>query len=171
MATGRFFARGCSRPRNSHVLNLGEAASVAKKLFIRTFGCQMNAYDSDKMAELLRAAEGYEPTDRPEDADLILFNTCSVREKAQEKVFHDLGRVKPLKQARPGLLIGVGGCVASQEGEAIVARAPYVDLVFGPQTLHRLPQLIDARRGSGRPQVDPVSGDGEVRQPASGARP
>ena len=98
--------------------------------------------------------EGFETTDRPEDADLILFNTCSVREKAQEKVFHDLGRVKHLKKARPDLLIGVGGCVASQEGEAIVARAPYVDLVFGPQTLHRLPELIDARRRSGRPQVD-----------------
>jgi tRNA-2-methylthio-N6-dimethylallyladenosine synthase len=127
---------------------------VAKKLFIRTFGCQMNEYDSQKMADLMRAAGGFEATDRPEDADLILFNTCSVRERAQEKVFHDLGRVKTLKQARPDLLIGVGGCVASQEGAAIVARAPYVDLVFGPQTLHRLPELIDARRGSGRPQVD-----------------
>ncbi len=127
---------------------------MAKKLFIRTFGCQMNEYDSDKMADVLRAAKGFEPTDRPEDADLILFNTCSVREKAQEKVFHDLGRVKPLKKARPGLLIGVGGCVASQEGAAIVARAPYVDLVFGPQTLHRLPELIDARQSSGKPQVD-----------------
>jgi tRNA-2-methylthio-N6-dimethylallyladenosine synthase len=127
---------------------------VAKKLFIRTFGCQMNEYDSDKMAELLRTAEGFETTDRPEDADLILFNTCSVREKAQEKVFHDLGRVKHLKEARRDLLIGVGGCVASQEGAAIVARAPYVDLVFGPQTLHRLPELIDARRRSGTPQVD-----------------
>jgi tRNA-2-methylthio-N6-dimethylallyladenosine synthase len=127
---------------------------VAKKLFIRTFGCQMNEYDSDKMAELLRSAKGFEPVDRPEDADLIVFNTCSVREKAQEKVFHDLGRIKHLKKARPDLLIGVGGCVASQEGAAIVARAPYVDLVFGPQTLHRLPELIDARRSSGRPQVD-----------------
>jgi tRNA-2-methylthio-N6-dimethylallyladenosine synthase len=127
---------------------------VAKKLFIRTFGCQMNEYDSQKMADVMRAAKGFESTDRPEDADLILFNTCSVRERAQEKVFHDLGRVKALKQARPDLLIGVGGCVASQEGAAIVARAPYVDLVFGPQTLHRLPELIDARRGTGRPQVD-----------------
>ena len=127
---------------------------MAKKLFIRTFGCQMNEYDSDKMADLLRAAKGFETTDRPEDADLILFNTCSVRERAQEKVFHDLGRVKHLKEARRDLLIGVGGCVASQEGAAIVARAPYVDLVFGPQTLHRLPELIDARRSSGRPQVD-----------------
>ena len=114
----------------------------------------MNEYDSVKMADILRAAQGFEPTDRPDDADLILFNTCSVREKAQEKVFHDLGRVKALKKERPELLIGVGGCVASQEGEAIVARAPYVDLVFGPQTLHRLPDLIDARRRSGKPQVD-----------------
>src|SRR6266851_3592006 len=130
------------------------AVAVTKKLFIRTFGCQMNEYDSDKMAELLRAAKGFEITDRPEDADLILFNTCSVRERAQEKVFHDLGRVKHLKQARRNLLIGVGGCVASQEGAAIVTRAPYVDLVFGPQTLHRLPELIDARQSSGRPQVD-----------------
>jgi len=127
---------------------------VAKKLFIRTFGCQMNEYDSDKMADVLRAAQGFETTDRPEDADLILFNTCSVRDRAQERVFHDLGRVKPLKKARPDLLIGVGGCVASQEGEAIVARAPYVDIVFGPQTLHRLPELIEARQRSGTPQVD-----------------
>jgi tRNA-2-methylthio-N6-dimethylallyladenosine synthase len=127
---------------------------VTKKLFIRTFGCQMNEYDSNRMADLLRAARGFEITDQPEDADLILFNTCSVRERAQEKVFHDLGRVKHLKQARRDLLIGVGGCVASQEGAAIVARAPYVDLVFGPQTLHRLPELIDARRSTGRPQVD-----------------
>ncbi|HXZ54479.1 MAG TPA: tRNA (N6-isopentenyl adenosine(37)-C2)-methylthiotransferase MiaB [Burkholderiales bacterium] len=127
---------------------------MAKKLFVRTFGCQMNEYDSEKMADLLHAAAGFESTDHPEDADLILFNTCSVREKAQEKVFHDLGRVKSLKQARPDLLIGVGGCVASQEGASIVARAPCVDLVFGPQTLHRLPQLIEARRSSGMPQVD-----------------
>ncbi|TMH46097.1 MAG: tRNA (N6-isopentenyl adenosine(37)-C2)-methylthiotransferase MiaB, partial [Betaproteobacteria bacterium] len=110
---------------------------MTKKLFIRTFGCQMNEYDSDKMADLLRAAKGFEITDQAENADLILFNTCSVRERAQEKVFHDLGRVKHLKQVRRDLLIGVGGCVASQEGAAIVARAPYVDLVFGPQTLHR----------------------------------
>ena len=114
----------------------------------------MNEYDSGKMADVLRAYEGMEQTDRPEEADVILFNTCSVREKAQEKVFSDLGRVRPLKQARPGLLIGVGGCVASQEGETIVQRAPYVDMVFGPQTLHRLPQLIAARRASGRAQVD-----------------
>ncbi len=124
------------------------------KLYIKTFGCQMNDYDSDKMADVLNAAHGMTVTDEPEQADVILFNTCSVREKAQEKVFHDLGRVKHLKQARPGLLIGVGGCVASQEGAGIVARAPYVDLVFGPQTLHRLPAMIDARRASGAPQVD-----------------
>ena len=123
-----------------------------KKVFIRTFGCQMNEYDSDKMADVLRANAGYETVADPEQADLILFNTCSVREKAQEKVFSDLGRVKHLK--RKGVLIGVGGCVASQEGRAIVDRAPYVDLVFGPQTLHRLPQLIEQRRALGRPQVD-----------------
>ncbi|MBL8483396.1 MAG: tRNA (N6-isopentenyl adenosine(37)-C2)-methylthiotransferase MiaB [Rhodocyclaceae bacterium] len=127
---------------------------MSKKVFIKTFGCQMNEYDSDKMADVLGAAEGMQPTDNPQDADVILFNTCSVREKAQEKVFHDLGRVKHLKAARPDLIIGVGGCVASQEGAAIVARAPYVDVVFGPQTLHRLPQLIAARRASGRAQVD-----------------
>jgi tRNA-2-methylthio-N6-dimethylallyladenosine synthase len=125
-----------------------------KKLYIRTFGCQMNEYDSDKMADVLHAGSGMVATDTPDDADVILFNTCSVREKAQEKVFSDLGRVKHLKLANPGLLIGVGGCVASQEGAAIVARAPYVDLVFGPQTLHRLPQLIEQRRLTGRPQVD-----------------
>jgi len=125
-----------------------------KKVFIRTFGCQMNEYDSEKMADVLAAAEGFEKTADPGEADLILFNTCSVREKAQEKVFADLGRVKPLKRAKPDLLIGVAGCVASQEGEAIVRRAPYVDLVFGPQTLHRLPQLLEQRRSTGRPQVD-----------------
>jgi tRNA-2-methylthio-N6-dimethylallyladenosine synthase len=124
------------------------------KLYLRTFGCQMNEYDSDRIADVLRAAEGAEPAERPEDADFIVFNTCSVREKAQEKVFADLGRVKHLKRERPGLLIAVGGCVASQEGAGIVARAPYVDVVFGPQTLHRLPQLIERRRASGRPQVD-----------------
>ena len=123
-----------------------------KKVFIRTFGCQMNEYDSDKMADVLRAAEGYEPTNDVDEADLILFNTCSVREKAQEKVFSDLGRVKHLK--KKGVLIGVGGCVASQEGAAIIERAPYVDIVFGPQTLHRLPQMIEARSAERRPQVD-----------------
>ncbi len=127
---------------------------MAKKLYIRTFGCQMNEYDSDKMADVLRAADGMVQTDRAEDADVILFNTCSVREKAQERVFHDLGRVRALKAVNPDLVIGVGGCVASQEGAAIIRRAPYVDVVFGPQTLHRLPQLIAARRESGRPQVD-----------------
>ncbi|MFA7437752.1 tRNA (N6-isopentenyl adenosine(37)-C2)-methylthiotransferase MiaB [Castellaniella sp.] len=126
----------------------------ARKLYIRTFGCQMNEYDSEKMADVLRATRGVELTQTPEDADIILFNTCSVREKAQEKVFSDLGRVQPLKQKNPDLIIGVGGCVASQEGAAIVERAPYVDLVFGPQTLHRLPQMIDQRRASGRAQVD-----------------
>lgn len=127
---------------------------MVKKVFIRTFGCQMNEYDSDKMVDVLAGAEGTVRTETPEDADIILFNTCSVREKAQEKVFHDLGRVKHLKQTNPNLVIGVGGCVASQEGETIVTRAPYVDVVFGPQTLHRLPQLIAARRSSGRSQVD-----------------
>jgi tRNA-2-methylthio-N6-dimethylallyladenosine synthase len=128
--------------------------TVTKKLFIKTFGCQMNEYDSDKMADVLRACEGMQQVAAPEEADVILFNTCSVREKAQEKVFSDLGRVRPLKEANPDLIIGVGGCVASQEGETIVRRAPFVDLVFGPQTLHRLPQLLAARRASGRPQVD-----------------
>lgn len=127
---------------------------MSRKVFIKTFGCQMNEYDSARMADLLGAAEGYEPTDDPEAADVILFNTCSVREKAQEKVFTDLGLIKHLKSRNPGLIIGVGGCVASQEGEAIVRRAPYVDLVFGPQTLHRLPQMIDRRRATGRAQVD-----------------
>jgi tRNA-2-methylthio-N6-dimethylallyladenosine synthase len=125
-----------------------------KKLYIRTFGCQMNAYDSDKMADVLNASEGITKTDVPEEADIILFNTCSVREKAQEKVFSDLGRVREFKQRNPNVIIGVGGCVASQEGAAIVKRAPYVDVVFGPQTLHRLPELIAQRRKSGRAQVD-----------------
>ncbi len=114
----------------------------------------MNEYDSGKMADLLRACEGMEPTEYPEEADVILFNTCSIREKAEEKVFSDLGRVRPLKLTNPDLLIGVGGCVASQEGAAILKRAPYVDVIFGPQTLHRLPQLLQARRDTGRPQVD-----------------
>ena len=114
---------------------------MSKKVFIKTFGCQMNEYDSDKMADVMKAAEGYEPTQNVDEADLILFNTCSVRERAQEKVFSDLGRVKHLKER--GVLIGVGGCVASQEGADIIKRAPYVDVVFGPQTLHRLPQLLD----------------------------
>ena len=122
------------------------------KVFIKTFGCQMNVYDSDKMADVLQSAAGYEQTNDVEQADLILFNTCSVREKAQEKVFSDLGRVKHLKAT--GTLIGVGGCVASQEGAAIVQRAPYVDLVFGPQTLHRLPDMLARRRAEQRPQID-----------------
>ncbi|MGZ5661186.1 MAG: tRNA (N6-isopentenyl adenosine(37)-C2)-methylthiotransferase MiaB [Usitatibacter sp.] len=126
----------------------------SRKVFIRTFGCQMNEYDSEKMADVLAGAEGYEKTSDPEKADLILFNTCSVREKAQEKVFADLGRVRELKRANPALMIGVGGCVASQEGAEIVRRAPFVDLVFGPQTLHRLPQLLAQRRATGKPQVD-----------------
>jgi tRNA-2-methylthio-N6-dimethylallyladenosine synthase len=127
---------------------------MQKKLFIKTFGCQMNEYDSDKMADVLGVADDIVRTDTPEDADIILFNTCSVREKAQEKVFSDLGRVRELKQKNPNLVIGVGGCVASQEGKAIVQRAPYVDVVFGPQTLHRLPDLLQKRRDSGKPQVD-----------------
>lgn len=125
---------------------------MSRKVFIKTFGCQMNEYDSDKMADVMGAAQGYEPTQNVEEADLILFNTCSVREKAQEKVFSDLGRVKHLK--KKGVLIGVGGCVASQEGAAIIERAPYVDVVFGPQTLHRLPELLAARQKQDRPQVD-----------------
>jgi len=130
------------------------SVSPPRKVYIRTFGCQMNEYDSDKMVDVLGGGQGIERTDNPEDADVILFNTCSVREKAQEKVFSDLGRVKHLKQINPNLVIGVGGCVASQEGEAIVKRAPYVDVVFGPQTLHRLPDLIARRRAEGRSQVD-----------------
>ena len=129
------------------------------KLFIKTHGCQMNEYDSARMADVLAEHEGLELTDDPAQADVILVNTCSIREKAQEKVFSQLGRWRLLKQARREaggneVIIGVGGCVASQEGEAIIKRAPYVDLVFGPQTLHRLPELIRARRAQDRPQVD-----------------
>ena len=127
---------------------------MSGKLFVKTHGCQMNEYDSAKMVDVLLAAHGLEVTDIEADADVILVNTCSIREKAQEKVFSQLGRWRKLKLAKPHLVIGVGGCVASQEGAAIVERAPYVDLVFGPQTLHRLPQMIDARRASGQPQVD-----------------
>ncbi len=127
---------------------------MQKKVFIKTFGCQMNEYDSDKMADVLNVSDGLVRTERAEDADVILLNTCSVREKAQEKVFSDLGRLRELKLLKPDLLIGVGGCVASQEGDAIIKRAPYVDMVFGPQTLHRLPQLISDRRSSGHSQVD-----------------
>ncbi len=127
---------------------------MTSKLFIKTFGCQMNEYDSNKMVDVLHASEGSEVTAHVEEADIVIFNTCSVREKAQEKVFSDLGRIRELKLENPNLIIAVGGCVASQEGAAIVKRAPYVDLVFGPQTLHRLPQMIAKRRSSGRPQVD-----------------
>jgi tRNA-2-methylthio-N6-dimethylallyladenosine synthase len=131
---------------------MSSTAETKKKVWIKTFGCQMNEYDSDKMADVLKAAEGYEPTTNVEEADLILFNTCSVREKAQEKVFSDLGRIKHLKGR--GVKIGVGGCVASQEGAAIIERAPYVDVVFGPQTLHRLPDMLARRDAQNRPQVD-----------------
>ncbi len=125
-----------------------------KKLYIKTFGCQMNEYDSGKMADLLHADQGMVMTDTPEDADIVLLNTCSIREKAEDKVFSDLGRLRELKKTKPNLLIGVGGCVASQEGQQIISRAPYVDVVFGPQTLHRLPSLIAQRRETGRSQVD-----------------
>ncbi|HZV99615.1 MAG TPA: tRNA (N6-isopentenyl adenosine(37)-C2)-methylthiotransferase MiaB [Methylophilaceae bacterium] len=128
--------------------------TTPKKVFIKTFGCQMNEYDSSRMADMLHATEGMEPTETPEDADVILLNTCSVREKAQEKVFSHLGVFAPLKEAKPDLIIGVGGCVASQEGANIVTRAPYVDVVFGPQTLHRLPEMIQSKRKTGQAQVD-----------------
>jgi tRNA-2-methylthio-N6-dimethylallyladenosine synthase len=127
---------------------------LPRKVYIQTFGCQMNEYDSSRMADLMRITEGMEQTEYPEQADVILLNTCSVREKPQERVFHQLGRYRELKLANPNLIIGVGGCVASQEGPAIVKRAPYVDLVFGPQTLHRLPGMIAARRKTGQSQVD-----------------
>jgi tRNA-2-methylthio-N6-dimethylallyladenosine synthase len=117
-------------------------------------GCQMNEYDSDKMADVLRESHGYELTENPDDADLLLVNTCSIREKAQEKVFSELGRWRPLKEKKPGVMIGVGGCVASQEGEGITKRAPFVDVVFGPQTLHRLPELIEAARQKHASVVD-----------------
>ena len=131
-----------------------DANQPSKKVFIKTFGCQMNVYDSAMMADVLAAEKGYTKTDRAEDADLILLNTCSVREKASEKMFSDLGRLREMKLAKPGLLIGVGGCVASQEGDALVKRAPYVDVVFGPQTLHRLPALLDAQQKTQTSQVD-----------------
>ena len=124
------------------------------KLYIQTYGCQMNAYDSSKMADVLHASHQLEKTENPDEADVLLLNSCSIREKAQEKVFSDLGRWRLLKEKKPGVVIGVGGCVASQEGAAIVARAPYVDLVFGPQTLHRLPEMLAERRASGLAQVD-----------------
>ena len=124
------------------------------KLYVKTHGCQMNEYDSARMADLLAQSDSAALVDAPDDADVLLLNTCSIREKAQEKVFHELGRWKALKRARPGVVIGVGGCVASQEGVAIAERAPYVDVVFGPQTLHRLPELIDSARTSKAPVVD-----------------
>lgn len=137
-------------------LNAPAPTVIAKprKLFIRTFGCQMNEYDSEKMTDILNQHGPIEITTTPDDADIILFNTCSVREKAQEKVFSDLGRVRHLKQLNPNLIIGVGGCVASQEGKTIIERAPYVDVVFGPQTLHRLPELIIERKNRGKAQID-----------------
>src|SRR5512139_3574910 len=124
------------------------------RVYLKTFGCQMNEYDSARMVDVLRDAGGYEPTDDPAEADLLLLNTCSVREKAQEKVFSLLGQWRSLKRQRPGVIIGVGGCVASQEGEGITERAPFVDLVFGPQTLHRLPAMIEQLRADGRSVVD-----------------
>jgi tRNA-2-methylthio-N6-dimethylallyladenosine synthase len=127
---------------------------MSKKLFIKTMGCQMNEYDSDKMADVLRESHGYELTNRVDEADLLLVNTCSIREKAQEKVFSELGRWRPLKEKRPGVMIGVGGCVASQEGDGITKRAPFVDVVFGPQTLHRLPELIENARRTKASVVD-----------------
>ncbi|MEM8549148.1 MAG: tRNA (N6-isopentenyl adenosine(37)-C2)-methylthiotransferase MiaB, partial [Pseudomonadota bacterium] len=127
---------------------------MAQKLYIRTYGCQMNEYDSSKMADVLSVSHGMTLTDSPEDADVLLVNTCSIREKAAEKVFSELGRWRPLKEAKPGMLIGVGGCVASQEGDAITKRAPFVDLVFGPQTLHRLPDMVNEARARQASVVD-----------------
>jgi tRNA-2-methylthio-N6-dimethylallyladenosine synthase len=127
---------------------------MANKLYIKTMGCQMNEYDSDKMADVLRESHGYELTDDASEADLLLVNTCSIREKAQEKVFSELGRWRSFKQKRPGVMIGVGGCVASQEGEGITKRAPFVDIVFGPQTLHRLPELLEQAQKKRQPVVD-----------------
>ncbi|MGR4990834.1 tRNA (N6-isopentenyl adenosine(37)-C2)-methylthiotransferase MiaB [Vibrio sp. WZ-1] len=127
---------------------------MSKKLLIKTWGCQMNEYDSSKMADLLNAANGYELTEEPEEADVLLLNTCSIREKAQEKVFHQLGRWKTLKDKKPGVVIGVGGCVATQEGDHIRQRAPYVDVIFGPQTLHRLPEMIKQSQSDEAPVMD-----------------
>ncbi len=128
--------------------------SKQQKVFVQTHGCQMNVYDSDKMVDVLREAENMTQTKTPDDADIVLLNTCSIREKAQEKVFSELGRLRKLKQKRPDMIIGVGGCVASQEGKAITKRAPYVDLVFGPQTLHRLPEMVQQHRKSKKPIID-----------------
>ena len=130
------------------------AKHPAKKLFIQTHGCQMNEYDSDRMADLLRESHDLVSTNDAEEADILLLNTCSIREKAQEKVFHQLGRWRLLKERNPDLIIGVGGCVASQEGEAIAQRAPFVDIIFGPQTLHRLPEMIDVKKPQGPVIVD-----------------
>ena len=127
---------------------------MTKKLYIETHGCQMNEYDSSRMVDLLGEHQAIELTERAEDADVILLNTCSIRERAQDRVFSQLGRWRELKLENPDLVIGVGGCVASQEGSAILKRAPYVDVVFGPQTLHRLPEMLDAARSSGVAQVD-----------------
>jgi tRNA-2-methylthio-N6-dimethylallyladenosine synthase len=127
---------------------------MSKKLLIKTWGCQMNEYDSSKMADLLNAASGYELTEEPEEADVLLLNTCSIREKAQEKVFHQLGRWKNLKDQKPGIVIGVGGCVATQEGDHIRERAPFVDVIFGPQTLHRLPEMIKQSQSAEAPVMD-----------------
>ncbi|KYN26039.1 tRNA-2-methylthio-N(6)-dimethylallyladenosine synthase MiaB [Vibrio cidicii] len=127
---------------------------MSKKLLIKTWGCQMNEYDSSKMADLLNAANGYELTEEPEEADVLLLNTCSIREKAQEKVFHQLGRWKTLKDKKPGVVIGVGGCVATQEGDHIRDRAPFVDVIFGPQTLHRLPEMIKQSQTEDIPVMD-----------------
>ena len=129
-------------------------ATETKKLYLRSFGCQMNDYDSTRIADLLRDRMGLERTDRLEEADVVVMNTCSIREKAQEKVFSDLGRIREAKKLRPGMMIAVGGCVASQEGGKILERAPWVDAVFGPQTMHRLPDMLAARTATGRPQVD-----------------
>ncbi len=143
---------------------------MSGRLYISTFGCQMNEYDSARMADVLRESDGLELTADPEQADVVLLNTCSVREKAQEKVFSHLGQWRILKDRRPGLVIGVGGCVASQEGEGILERAPFVDLVFGPQTIHRLPAMIaELRSDAGAAGRRVVSGDREIRSNAGAA--
>ena len=144
----------CGRPFQALKSPIPQSSAMPRHYYIKTFGCQMNEYDSARMADVLREGVGLTPTDDPAQADVLLMNTCSVREKAQEKVFSLLGEWRRFKTQRPRVLIGVGGCVASQEGEAIAERAPFVDLVFGPQTLHRLPEMIDELRRSGRPQVD-----------------
>jgi len=141
------------------------------RYYIKTFGCQMNEYDSTRMGDVLGAGAGLTPTDDPAQADVLLMNTCSVREKAEDKVYSLLGEWRNLKKLKPHVLIGVGGCVASQEGEGITKRAPYVDLVFGPQTLHRLPDMIGELKRTGRAVVDvSFPRDREVRPPAAGAR-